>query len=120
MSNELVTCPACGIYRADYLEWGEENFTCPNCKVRHGRDKIKKFSGSDGVRPTKSSRYRWENGRVKLLFGDHKDKFLDTVDSDYLGWMVKTYAAGGSSFPEDLIVEAEEELKVRGELDKYM
>lgn len=121
MSDKIISCPACGIYRADILEWGEEDFICPRCKVRHGREAITKLSKEDEQKPVKASKkFMWDKGRIKLLFGDHKDEYLDSIDSGYLGWIVRTFAEGNSTFPEELVVHIEDELKVRGELDKYI
>lgn len=55
-----------------------------------------------------------ESGRVKLLFGKYNGQFLDCIPSSYLIFMIKEHVGNGG-FDEDLIVEAEQELKSRGE-----
>jgi uncharacterized protein (DUF3820 family) len=51
---------------------------------------------------------------IKFLFGKYKNCYLhDIDDSEYLKWIINEFVEK-NNFDEDLIVEIEQELKVRG------
>jgi len=59
---------------------------------------------------------------MKLWFGKFKGQELDDVATDYLQMMVRRYADGDEfwgDLSDDLIHEAEEELRSRGERVPY-
>jgi len=59
--------------------------------------------------------YRADEIGIQLLFGKYNEKYLHDIDDvAYLKWIVREHAEK-NSFDAQLVVEVEEELKVRGE-----
>lgn len=59
--------------------------------------------------------YQREDGCVILCFGRYSGSTIQEIDTDYLKWVVKSFAEGeGFDNEEDLIVLIEEELRNRG------
>jgi len=59
--------------------------------------------------------YRSDKIGIQILFGKYEGKYLHDIDDvGYLKWILREHVEK-SSFDEHLVVEVEEELKVRGE-----
>jgi len=59
--------------------------------------------------------FKFEQGRIKILFGKYKGQFLDEVETSYLKWIVNQVVNHNADFSDRFLVEVEEELKSRGE-----